>query len=458
MTSGSKPALRAAIVGAGPAGFFAAGQLLDEGFRVDLIDKLPTPYGLVRFGVAPDHPKIKSVTRVYDKMASHEAFRFFGGVELGRDISREELLGRYEVVVYTLGTDRDRRLGIPGEDLAGSYPATDFVAWYNGHPGAAGSAFDMNCRRAVVIGNGNVAIDIARMLALDPDEVRPTDTADHAVAALATHGVTEVVILGRRGPAQAAFTTPELLELGELARADIIVDPAEMNLDAVSREWLASDRAESANRRNVEVMTEYSQRAPSGKSHRVVLKFLRSPIAILGSGGRVTGLRVAVNEIVDDGDGNPKAVATGATEEISCGLVFRSIGYRGERVGSVPFDEQRGLIRNVEGRVTGDDGAPLPGEYVAGWVKRGPSGVIGTNKKDSLATVARIIEDRDAGRLAAKPISGDNADWLRSKVPDLVTWAGWGRIDTHEVAAGAAQGRPRVKLVDIGKMKRIARG
>lgn len=452
-----EPKLRAVIVGAGPSGFYASGQLLAEGFAVDLIDKLPTPFGLVRFGVAPDHPKIKNVTRVFTKTAAHPDFRFFGGVELGRDVTREELLERYEVVVYTFGVETDNRLGIAGEDLRGSHPATEFVAWYNGHPDATDNAFDLDCERAVVIGNGNVAIDVARMLALDVDEVTPTDTADHAVDALAAHGVKEIVILGRRGPAQAAFTNPELLELGELKRADVVVDAGQMELDAVSSEWLESDRAEPTNRRNVDVMRGYSEREPTDKPLRVVLKFLRSPVEILGDGEHVTGIRLAVNEIVDDGEGNPRAVATDETEEIPCGLVFRSIGYRGEPVDSVPYEPKRGLIRNAGGRVTDEGGEPLPGEYVAGWVKRGPSGVIGTNKKDSADTVEKIVADRDAGLIATKPPLGDNAEWLESRVPDLVTWEGWERIDEHEVALGEPQERPRVKLVDIDEMKRIAR-
>lgn len=448
--------LRAAIVGAGPSGFYASGQLLAEGFAVDLIDKLPTPFGLVRFGVAPDHPKIKNVTRVFEKTAANEDFRFFGGVELGRDITREELLERYDLVLYTIGTSSDNRLGIEGEDLEGSHPATTFVAWYNGHPEAKDNQFDLSAERAVVIGNGNVAIDVARMLVLDEDEVQPTDTADHAVEAFKTHGVKEVIILGRRGPAQAAFTNPELLELGELKRADVIVDPEQMELDELSKNWLESDLAEPTNRRNVDIMTEYSQRTPEGKSHRVVLQYLRSPVEILGDGEKVTGIRVEKNEIVDDGNGNPKAVGTGETEDIPCGLVFRSIGYRGEPVDSIPFEPKRGLIRNEGGRVTDEEGNPLPGEYVSGWVKRGPSGVIGTNKKDSADTVEKIVADRDAGKLVAKEPVGDNAEWLASKVPDLVTWEGWGKIDAHEVALGEAQGRPRVKLVDIDEMKKIA--
>lgn len=452
------PTLRAAIVGAGPSGFYAAGQLIAEGFAVDLIDQLPTPYGLVRFGVAPDHPKIKNVTRVYEKTAANENFRFFGGVTLGKDITRAELKERYDVVLYTIGTSSDNRLGIDGEDLKGSHPATDFVAWYNGHPFAAENEFDLSCERVVVVGNGNVAIDVARMLVLDADEVTPTDTADHAIEAFSDNGVREVILLGRRGPAQAAFTNPELLELGELKRADVIVDPAQMELDELSAKWLESDMAEPTNRRNVDIMREYSQRTPEGKSHRVVLQYLRSPVEILGDGEKVTGIRVAVNEIVDDGNGNPKAVPTGETEDIECGLVFRSIGYRGEPCDTIPFEPKRGLIRNDGGRVTDEEGNQLLGEYVSGWIKRGPSGVIGTNKKDSADTVAKIVEDRDAGKLPKPSVVEDNAAWLTSKVPNLTTWDGWSKIDQHEIALGEPLGRPRVKLTDVDEMAAIANG
>ena len=263
-------------MGAGPSGFYATDQLLKAGFEVDLYDALPTPFGLVRAGVAPDHPKIKSVTRVYAKTAGHEAFRFFGGVELGTDISREDLLARYHAVVYAIGTATDNRLGIPGEDRPGSHPATEFVAWYNGHPHFADQQFDLNGGRAVVIGNGNVAIDVARMLVLDPGELAPTDTADHALETFGTATVNEVVVIGRRGPAEASFTNPELRELGELRRADVIVDPAQ--LDGIQ------EPEDATKRRNVEILREYSARRPQGKSHRLELRFLRSPVEILGEG------------------------------------------------------------------------------------------------------------------------------------------------------------------------------
>jgi ferredoxin--NADP+ reductase len=451
---------RAAIVGAGPSGFYAADQLLTIGFEVDVYDVLPTPFGLVRAGVAPDHPKIKSVTRVYEKTAAKEGFRFFGGVELGSDITRADLLERYHAVVYAVGTATDNRLGVPGEERPGSVAASEFVAWYNGHPSFADHEFDLSPARAVVIGNGNVAIDVARMLVLDPEELAPTDTADHALAGLGAASVTDVVVLGRRGPAQAAFTTPELRELGELRRADVVVDPADLELDEHSAAWLESDAASPTARRNVDILREYAGRPLSGKSHRIELRFLRSPLALEGDDGSgpVTGLRVAHNRPEPDGRGGVRAVATDVQEVLPCGLVVRSIGYRGHPVPDVPFDERRGTIRNDGGRVCAEDGARTPGEYVVGWIKRGPSGVIGTNKKDAADTVARIVEDADAGSLnePQRPEGTAIEPWLRARVPGLVTWPGWQSIDSHERALAEPSGRPRVKLVRIAEMVGVA--
>src|ERR671910_281206 len=342
---------RVAVVGAGPSGFYATEQLLGLGFAVDLYDSLPTPFGLVRFGVAPDHPKIKSVTRMYEKTARKDGFRFFGGVAIGDDISCAELRGRYHAVLSATGTASDNRLGIPGEDRPGSYAATRFVAWYNGHPDACDDEFDLSATRAVVVGNGNVAIDIARMLVLDPDELAPTDTADHALAALAASQVEEVILLGRRGPAQAAFTNPELRELGELSRAAPVVDPGELELDDASRTWLETE-----------------------------------------------------------------AVPTNREEVIPCGLVIRSIGYRGVPFGDIPFDERRGLIRNVGGRVCEQDGTIQPGQYAVGWIKRGPSGVIGTNKKCAAESTAVIAEDAAAGALP-EPAADATLEWVRERAP-----------------------------------------
>ncbi|MDQ3608507.1 MAG: FAD-dependent oxidoreductase [Actinomycetota bacterium] len=452
---------RIAIVGAGPAGFYAADQLLKQGLEVDLYDALPTPYGLVRAGVAPDHPKIKSVTRAYAKTAAKEGFRFFGGVALGEHVTRAELLERYHGVVYAFGSATDNRLGIPGEDLEGSYAATEFVAWYNAHPDFAGHEYDLSGGRAVVVGNGNVAIDVARMLVLTPDEVSGTDTADHAIEAFGDAGVDEVVLLGRRGPAQAAFTNPELRELGELTRADVIVDPADLVLDADSEAWLQSEDAHTTNRKNVEILRDYAGREPKGHSHRVVLRFLRSPLEVLGDEeGRVRGLRIGINRIERRDDGRLAAVPTGREEEMECGLVLRSIGYRGSPVCTVPFDAERGLVRNDGGRVVDDEGEPLPGEYATGWIKRGPSGVIGTNKKDSADTTAKLLCDREAGRLNVPSQTDPDAiePWLRERAPGLGTWEDWEAIDAHETAAGEAKGRPRVKLVDRDEMARVGAG
>jgi ferredoxin/flavodoxin---NADP+ reductase len=444
------PGMRAAIVGAGPAGFYTTEQLLSAGFEVDLFDALPTPFGLVRSGVAPDHPKIKSVTRVYEKTARKPGFRFFGGVVLGRDVARAELLERYHVVVYAVGTADDNRLGIPGEDRPGSYPATRFVAWYNGHPEASDYDFDLTSERAVVIGNGNVAVDVARMLVLEPDELAVTDTADHALDVLQHSSIREVVMLGRRGPAQAAFTNPELRELGELVRADIVIDPAELELDEHSARWL-EEKGDATAKRNMDVLRDYSGRAPTGRSHRLIMQFLRSPVEILGEGedGPVTGIRVAHNRIEPGEDGRLRAVPTGETEVIPCGLVLRSIGYRGRPVGDIPFDHRRGLIRNAHGRVVDEESRSHSGEYVVGWIKRGPSGVIGTNKKDATDTVEKILEDVEAGALnvPADPDPDAAAAWLKERVPDAVGWEGWMAIDEHERTAGEPHGRPRVKLV-----------
>ena len=451
---------RAAVIGAGPSGFYAADQLLKEGVAVDLYDALPTPYGLVRAGVAPDHPKIKSVTRDVrqDGPASglpllrrRRAWRRRDAGGPARALPRGRLRRR--------ARRPTTRLGIPGEDRPGSVAATEFVAWYNGHPSYADAAFDLSCERAVVIGNGNVAIDVARMLVLDPDELAGTDTADHAIEAFARASVTDVVILGRRGPAQAAFTNPELRELGDLARADVVVDAAELELDPASAAWLESEDASPTVRRNVAMLREFASRRPAGKSHRVALRFSRSPVEILGDrDGPVTGLRVVRNRLEPDPRGGVRAVATGEQEVIPCGLVIRSIGYRGRPLPGVPFDERRGLIRNEGGRVCEEDGTPRVGEYAVGWIKRGPSGVIGTNKKCAADTVAGLVEDVQRGRLTAPAApSGDAVEaWLRTRVPGLVTWRGWEAIDEHERGLGAPAGRPRVKLVRVPDMLAVA--
>jgi ferredoxin/flavodoxin---NADP+ reductase len=449
--------LRVAIIGAGPSGFYAAGQLLavaEPQFAVDLYDRLPTPYGLVRSGVAPDHPKIKSVTRAYDKTSEHERFRFFGHVELGGDITRAQLLEHYHVVMYTLGTSIDKRLGIPGEELRGSHAATEFVAWYNGHPDHCGLEVDLQAEQAVVVGAGNVALDVARMLALAPAELEITDTADHAMEVLRASGIREITVLARRGPLQAAWTNPELLEMGELERAGVEVIGGQ--LDALSA--VALQEADKTRRRNVEIMQDYAVRPSSGKPITVRFRFLASPIELLGDErGHVRAVRIENNTIVARDDGSLAARGTGTFEEIPAQLVFRSIGYTGQPVDDVPFDESRGLIRNDGGRVIDTQGTQQIGEYVSGWIKRGPSGVIGTNKKDAQDTVAKILEDAAAGRLN-RPASDDIDGLIAAHCPHAITWEGWQAIDAIETAAGqaSAPGRPRVKLTDWAALREAA--
>jgi ferredoxin--NADP+ reductase len=423
-----------AVVGSGPAAFYTAAPLLAAGAAVDMIERLPTPWGLVRLGVAPDHPEIKAVSRVFEKTAKQPGFRFFGNVDVGHDVGPAELAGLYDAVVYAVGAQTDRRMDIPGEDLPGSWAATEFVAWYNAHPDFQEHSFDLSGRRAVVVGNGNVAVDVARMLSLTHDELHPTDTTTAAIEAIVDSGFEEIVMLGRRGPAQAAFTNPELKELGELAGADVLVDPAELELDPASEAALEDARGTA--RRNVDLLREYASRTPEGKPRRLILRFLTSPVAILGD-RKVEGVEVVRNTLVTDGRGNVRAVATDRSEVIPCSLVLRSVGYRGVALPGVPFDDDRGVIPNVEGRVA-------DGVYCAGWIKRGPSGVIGTNKKDANETVQHVLEDFEAGKLT--PGEGDLEELLVERGLPFIEYAGWEAIDEHERALGEPHGKPRVKL------------
>ncbi|TMD02213.1 MAG: NADP oxidoreductase [Chloroflexi bacterium] len=449
--------LRVAVVGSGPAGFYAAEHLLtdrEHRVRVDMFERLTTPWGLVRSGVAPDHPKLKSVSRIYERTATQPGFRMFGNVELGSDLTHADLAEHYHAVVYAVGAQTDRRSGIPGEDLPGSWAATDFVGWYNGHPDYRDLVFDLSCERAIVVGNGNVAMDVARMLCLTREELAVTDVGDHALEVLAEHRIREIVVLGRRGPEQAAFTTPELRELGELSDADVVVDPAELEIDPDCREQAPGQTAQ----RNLEVLREFSTRAPRGRRRRIVLRFLASPAEIHGA-ERVEAVTIVRNRLVRADDGSLRARATDRTETLEAGLVMRAIGYTGVPLPGVPFDTGRGVIPNRCGRVL-DGGGEIPGVYVTGWIKRGPSGVIGTNKKCAQETVDALLEDADAGRLPAP--RNDDADLfearLRERQPQVVTYAGWEAIDRHEKALGEPQGRPRVKLTRTEELLRAAEG
>ena len=434
-----------AIVGSGPSGFYAAGALLDAEdppVRVDMFDRLATPWGLVRAGVAPDHPKIKSVSTQYEKIAAQPGFRFFGHVCLGEDVTVEELLERYDAVVYAVGSQTERRLGIPGEDRPGSLASVDFVGWYNGHPDYAGLDPDLGASRAVVIGAGNVALDVARMLLLTEDELHGTDTADHAVDVLTASGVREVVVCGRRGPAEAAFTTTELRELNDLEGLAVAVDPAQVP-DAAGDADLPK-----ATRRNVELFRKWADAGPEAEApRRMEFRFLRSPVAILGDGedGPVTGVELGINRLETDDEGRVRPVDTGERETVECGVVLRAVGYRGVALPGVPFDEGTGTIPHTEGRIEGRER-----EYVVGWIKRGPTGIIGTNRKDANETVRGLLADLASGAREDATIASaeDVEEWLSERCPDLVDLDGWGAIDAHERAAGQDDGQPRRKIVD----------
>jgi ferredoxin--NADP+ reductase len=393
------------------------------------------------------------VIRVYEKTAAREGFRFFGNVKIGRDIEVEELEKLYHAIVFTVGCETDRQLGIPGEDLPGSHAATAFVGWYNSHPDYADHEFDLSSERAVVIGNGNVAMDVARMLALTDDELRQTDTADHAIEALDAKQIREIVVLGRRGPVQAAFTNPEIKELGEMEDADVIVDPQEVEIDAASRAFVESDEADKTTKVNYETLKEFSQRQPEGKHQRIVLRFLTSPIEIKGD-GKVESIVVGRNELVEEG-GTLRAKDIGEREEIECGLILRSVGYTGIPIEGVPFDESRGLILNEGGRILDShDAGHKVGHYTAGWIKRGPSGVIGTNKKDALETVQHLFADVESATLLSPenpdPVAVE--DMLREKGIRYVSFEDWQAIDQAEVGRGEPHGRPRVKFVRVDEM------
>lgn len=450
--------LRVAIVGAGPAGWYTAEHLLRREelvVDVDMFERLPAPFGLVRFGVAPDHQKIKAVTAVFERVAAHPRFRFFGGVEVGQDVSVDDLRRHYHQIVYATGAQTDRRMSIPGEDLRGSHAATEFVAWYNGHPDYRACQFDLSRQRVAIVGVGNVAVDVARILCRAPEELERTDIADYALEALRESRVREVYLLGRRGPAQAAFTTPELKELAELPGADLVVRPDEVALDPLSRQALERD-PDRATAKKVELLQALASRPPAGKPRRLELRFLVSPLEIVNDGaGGVGGLRLVRNRLVATASGSLQAVPTGEEEFLEVGLVFRCVGYRGVPIPGVPFHEGWGVILNERGRVLDPDtGLPRRGEYVAGWIKRGPTGVIGTNKPDAAETVAAMLGDLAAGRVLAPPEPDPGAvlRLVQERQPQWVSWQEWRQLDRLEVSRGEAVGRPRVKFTSLKEM------
>jgi len=445
--------LRVAIVGAGPTGFFATAALFKAkqvAVTVDMFDKLPAPFGLVRYGVAPDHQEIKRVTKGYEKTAADPRFRFFGNVKLGRDLSHDDLRAHYDQVLYAVGAQSDRSMGIPGEELPGSFSATEFVAWYNGHPEYADLKFDFSHPTAVVVGIGNVAMDAARILAKSYEELATTDIADHALQALRESKVREVYVLGRRGPVQAKFTTPEIKEFGELEVAQTIIREDELELEAISEAALAEDKVAA---RNMEVMRGFAAAAPSDKPRRVHFRFKVSPVEVLGQ-DRVTGVKIVRNELRQDETGYISCHPIDEFETLDCGLILRSVGYLGVPLPGVPHLERKGTIPHERGRVRTNDGAIVAGEYVAGWAKRGPSGVIGTNKACAVETVGCMLEDLPA----TTPVDAANAD--PSAVPKLLESRGvrymsfddWEKVDAAELARGSEQGRPRVKLVSADAM------
>jgi ferredoxin--NADP+ reductase len=446
--AGARP--RVAIVGAGPAGAYAAACLLGASgdVEIDLFERLPTPWGLLRGGVAPDHQEIKRLEDTFDRQTLGRGCRFLGNVEIGVDVSHSELMRHYTAVVYATGAQTDKSLGIPGEDLPGSWAATEFVAWYNGHPDYRGLEFDLSATRAVVIGNGNVAADVTRMLTLSPRELERTDVADHALEALRESRIEEVIVLGRRGPAQVAFTSAELRELGHLEGVEIRVDADDVALDPLSRRWLAEEGSFTA-RKNVEQLHEFAgRRAGPGARRRIELRFLRSPVEIRGS-GRVESIDVRRNEIIRTDDGQLRARPVDAdVETIECGLVLRSVGYQAVPLPEVPFEERRFVLPNDRGRVRTPDGEPVRGVYAVGWIKRGPTGILGTNKRDAEETVSCLVADLRAGALREPPKSGrEQIDaLLGQRKPDLVTVEGWRAIDAHELERGRSEERPRVKL------------
>jgi ferredoxin--NADP+ reductase len=439
--------LRVAIVGAGPAACYAATELLRvDGVEVDLFERLPSPFGLIRAGVAPDHQDTKLVVNVFHEAFDNPRFGCHLNVEVGRDVTHQDLLAHHHAVIYAVGASKSRDLGIPGEQLPGNDAAADFVGWYNGHPDHAGDRFDLSAERAVIVGNGNVALDVARMLLLPRDQLAKTDIADHALPALADSNIKEVMILARRGPRNAAFSVGEFQALAYVPGIDVIIDSDDL-------EPHPGDDIETVMK--LEVAREYAQRDPTPGNKRIVFRFMTTPTEIVGD-SRVQGLKVVHHGFDATGRLVPGA---GQSELIETSLILRSIGYQGSAVDGVPFDPDEHIIPNDRGRVLGHDGHPVPGVYVTGWIKRGPRGVIGTNRTCAEETVARVWEDYDDGKLSHDV--KDRAalkELLKQRNAEAVGWSGWCAIDAAERKRGAEASRPRVKFIDIAEMIAASKG
>ncbi|MCP2320212.1 ferredoxin--NADP+ reductase [Nocardia amikacinitolerans] len=450
------PPLRVVIVGSGPSASYAAEALLASGrTEIDMLEQLPTPGGLIRAGVAPDHQETKRIADLFENNLDTDAFRYHLNVEVGRHVSHDELLQHYHAVIYATGASSDRRLAIPGEDLPGSYPATHFVGWYNGHPDHADHTFDLSCERAVIVGNGNVALDIARILTVDPNELARTDIADHALKALRDSAVREVILLGRRGVAEAAYTTPEFMALRHLHGVDVLVDHRDLAYKRAAHAASEDPQAEHWLRLKIQLAEEYARRPPTSGNKRITLRYLTSPVEVIGS-DHATALRVVRNELIDT-NGIPTAHPTNEFDSIPTRLILRSIGYRGRPIPDLPFDVTRGIVPNDRGRVLQPERSH-PRTYVTGWIKRGPQGVIGTNKICARETAATLLSDFLAGALAEPPRNRDDfADLLSQRQPDLIDREGWRFIDAAERDSGIPARRPRVKFTAIQDMVAAAK-
>lgn len=442
--------LRVAVIGSGPAGFYVVQQLFDTSdltVKCDVFERLPTPFGLVRLGVAPDHQKTKSVVKVYHKLATNPNFRFFGGVEYGKDVSLADLQDHYHCIVFTTGAQTDRRMNIPGEDLTGSYAATEFVAWYNGHPDHSDRQFELTHPVAVIVGVGNVSIDVARILASTTEELQTTDIADYALKALQNSGIKEIYILGRRGPAQAAFTNPEILELGRMTDADVRTLEHELVIDESSQKAAGSD---AILQRKLDILQDYATPVKVRKSRCVTLRFLTSPLEIIGDHkGNMKGVRIVHNKLSCDKKGRIHSTQTEQSELIEAGLILRSVGYKGKPLPELPFLDDRGIVPNDQGRVIDPSiGNTIRGIYVSGWIKRGARGVIGTNKSDAKETVTNLLEDlRKKAVLSPQNLgSEDIENLLRSRKIRYVSYAEWQEIDRLETEMGVSNHQPRVKI------------